>query len=114
VALEYVVEVTYPVSPEVTSTILWAAGQCLGGVFTIIMNVLKDNDGMEGNKNYPPGNMQRSLVFEAIICSLTAVFPFGLNLAILGMQGDGRKRYAMDLIEVDAADPATRPSTVNT
>jgi FLVCR family MFS transporter 7 len=111
VALEYVVEVTYPVSPEVTSTILWATGQLLGGVFTIIMNVLKDDDGLEGNKDYPPGNMQRALVFQAIICCLTAVIPFGLNMPMLGMKGDGRRRYAVDLVEVDAAPG---PSTADT
>jgi FLVCR family MFS transporter 7 len=93
VTLEYVVEVTFPVGPEVTSTILWTAGQLLGGIFTIVMSALKDEDGTpEESHSYPPGNMQRALVFQAIICCLTAVFPMGLGMKILGLGGDARRR----------------------
>jgi FLVCR family MFS transporter 7 len=107
VVLEYVVEVTFPVSPEVTSTILWASGQFLGAIFLIIMGELKDNEGLEhGTGDYPPGNMQRALVFEAIICCLTAVLPFGLGMKALGLDGDRRKRFNID---ESGATLATRP-----
>lgn len=109
VALEYVVEVTFPVSPEVTSTIMWAAGQILGGIFIIIMGQLKDNEGLDDhNRTYPPGNLQRALVFEAIICCLIAVLPFGLGTKLLGLDGDRRRRFAVDGGEA----AGTRPSTV--
>jgi MFS transporter, FLVCR family, MFS-domain-containing protein 7 len=110
IALEYVVEVTFPVSPEVTSTIMWTAGQILGGVFIIIMGELKDNEGLEDHsRTYPPGNLQRALLFEAIICCLTALLPFGLGMKVLGLDGDRRRRFAVD--EGDAGEP--RPPTVN-
>lgn len=108
VALEYVCEVTYPVSPEVSSTIMWTAGQLLGAIFLIIMGQLKDEEGTDvsggpiggatTNKGgYPPGNMQRALVFQAIICCLIAVLPFGLGSRRLGLDGDRRKRFNADL-----------------
>jgi MFS transporter, FLVCR family, MFS-domain-containing protein 7 len=112
VVLEYVVEVTFPVSPEVTSTILWASGQFLGAVFLIIMGELKDTEGLEhGTGDYPPGNMQRALVFEAIICCLTAVLPFGLGMKVLGLDGDRRKRFNID--ENGAALGTRRPPVNN-
>jgi MFS transporter, FLVCR family, MFS-domain-containing protein 7 len=95
VTLEYVVEVTFPIGPEVTSTIFWTAGQLLGGIFLIVMSARKDEEGTPDPKNnYPPGNMQRALLFQAIICCLTAVIPMGLGLKLLGLNGDARKRIA--------------------
>ncbi|KAK0314585.1 hypothetical protein LTR01_001409 [Friedmanniomyces endolithicus] len=40
-ALEYLVVVTHPVSPEITSTICWSGGQLLGAVFIVIMTALR-------------------------------------------------------------------------
>jgi len=54
VALEYVVEITHPVSPEITSTICWAGGQALGIVFILIMQALK-----APKSGHPPENMKR-------------------------------------------------------
>ena len=110
VALEYVAEVTFPVSPAVSSTVLWTTGQLLGGLFIIIMGELKDNEGLEDHSNaYPPGNLQRALVFQAIICCLTAVLPFGLGSKLLGLGGDRRRRYVVDEGDVIRS----RPPTVN-
>ena len=36
VALEYVVEVTFPVGPEVSSVLMWTVGQLLGGGLEIV------------------------------------------------------------------------------
>jgi FLVCR family MFS transporter 7 len=105
VTLEYVVEATFPVGPECTSVVLWSAGQLLGAVFTIVMNALKDTDGTEPLHTFPPGNMQRALVFQAIISCLVAVIPMGLGLKVFGLAGDGRKRYAVDeAVAAAAAD----------
>ncbi|KFY48822.1 hypothetical protein V495_01002 [Pseudogymnoascus sp. VKM F-4514 (FW-929)] len=53
VALEYVTEITHPVSPEVTSTILWSGGQLLGGLFIVISDALQD--GPQGGYNCAGG-----------------------------------------------------------
>jgi FLVCR family MFS transporter 7 len=96
VALEYVVEVTFPVGPEVSSVLLWTGGQLLGGIFTIIMTALKDDDGTDSKGSSPAGNMQRALIFQAVIACITAVLPMGLGLKILGLDGDVRRRIAVD------------------
>ncbi|EHK99890.1 putative Major facilitator superfamily domain-containing protein 7 [Glarea lozoyensis 74030] len=47
VVLEYITEITHPVSPEVTSTICWSGGQLLGGIFIVISDALRDGRGGE-------------------------------------------------------------------
>lgn len=79
-ALEYLVEVTHPVSPEITSTICWAGGQLLGAVFIIVMDALKG-----GWKNEPKDSMTRALVFEAVVS--WAVVPCALALGWWGRAG---------------------------
>jgi len=102
VTLEYLVEITYPASPEVSSTIIWAGGQLLGGIFIVIMTALKDERYVDltkvreegrtqGGGDRPPGHMWRALVFQAVIA--LAVLPFVLLLGMrrLGLQqGEGR------------------------
>lgn len=77
VAVEFLVEVTHPVSPEVTSVVSWSAGQLLGGVFIIISGALKSGEDAE-----PPNNMKRALVFSAVIA--VAVVPLPLCLGMFG------------------------------
>ncbi|KAK2732352.1 hypothetical protein FQN57_002938 [Myotisia sp. PD_48] len=77
VALEYLVEITYPMSPEVSSTICWAGGQLFGAIFILVGNALKASP-----KANPPGHMGRALVFQAVIAS--AVVPFPLCLGLFG------------------------------
>jgi len=96
VALEYVVEVTFPVGPEVSSVLLWTGGQLLGGIFTIIMTALKDDDGTDSKGSSPSGNMQMSLICQAVIACITAVLSMGLGLKILGLDGDVRRRILVD------------------
>ena len=62
VALEWLVEVTWPVGPEAGSTICWAGGQLLGGVFIIIADGLKAGEDAD-----PPFTMGRPLIFQAIV-----------------------------------------------
>ncbi|CRG84768.1 Major facilitator superfamily domain-containing protein 7 [Talaromyces islandicus] len=75
VVLEYLVEITYPYSPEISSTLLWMGGQLLGGIFTIIQTELK-----AGQDGAPPQNMKRSLIFSAVIACVVALFPLTLNV----------------------------------
>ena len=67
IALEWLVEVTFPVGPEASSTICWSGGQLFGGIFIIISDALEA--GEEAN---PPYNMGKALVFQAVI-ALAAV-----------------------------------------
>jgi MFS family permease len=77
VAVEYLVELTHPVSPAVTSTLAWSGGQLLGGVFIVISGALRAGDDAE-----PPGNMRNALIFAAVL-ALVAV-PLGLCLGLFG------------------------------
>jgi FLVCR family MFS transporter 7 len=84
-ALEYMVLITHPVSPEISSTVCWSAGQLLGAVFVIIMDALKG--GWEGE---PDGSMKRALVFQAVVAWL--VVPLPLLLGYRGFQNVGLRR----------------------
>jgi FLVCR family MFS transporter 7 len=91
VVLEYLCEITYPVSPEVTSTICWSGGQLLGGIFIIISDALTDGpDGGAGGST--PYNMQRALWFQAILAMV--VVPLPLSLGFFGREKYCRMRRA--------------------
>ncbi|KAF2749855.1 MFS general substrate transporter [Sporormia fimetaria CBS 119925] len=103
-ALEYMVEVTWPVSPEVGSTVCWAGGQLFGGVFIVVMNALKDGNGVDvkrvsemgrgrGGGSRPEGNMYRALVFQAVVALVVLPLPLCLGVERLGLgQKEGRLR----------------------
>nr|POE74758.1 major facilitator superfamily domain-containing protein 7-a [Quercus suber] len=78
-ALEYLVVVTNPVSPEITSTICWTGGQLLGAIFILIMTALQD--GLQDGA--PPGNMLRALIFQAVIAIMVVPFPMWLGTRTL-------------------------------
>ena len=83
VVLEYLIEITHPVSPEVTSTIGWTGGQLMGGIFIIISDALRasgPNDGSadDGTKR-PPGNMYEALVFSTVMALVVVPLPLALG-----------------------------------
>jgi FLVCR family MFS transporter 7 len=86
-ALEYLVIITHPVSPEISSTICWSAGQLLGAVFIIIMDALKG-----GTPGEPDGSMKRALIFQAVIAWV--VVPLPLALGYWRFQHVGLRRLA--------------------
>lgn len=102
VSLEYLVEITFPASPEVSSTICWAGGQVFGGVFIVVMNALKDPQPVDlervrdsgrtnGGGIRPPGHMYRALVFEAVVALAVLPMPLMLGIKKLGLaHGEGR------------------------
>jgi FLVCR family MFS transporter 7 len=102
IALEYLVEISFPASPEVSSTICWVGGQFFGACFVLIMDALKDgrsvdltivNDGgrIESVGNKPPGNMYNALVFEAVVAMVVLPLPLMLGVGRLGLAtGEGR------------------------
>lgn len=83
VVLEYLIELTHPVSPEVTSTICWSGGQLLGGIFILVSDALRaagPNDGSADNHtNLPPGNMWKALIFQTVIALVVVPLPLALG-----------------------------------
>ncbi|KAE8132340.1 major facilitator superfamily domain-containing protein [Aspergillus pseudotamarii] len=75
VVLEYLVEITYPFSPEIGSTICWTGGQLLGAVFILAQDALK-----AGRDADPPENMRNALIFSAVIACVAAPFPISIGL----------------------------------
>jgi MFS family permease len=88
VVLEYLVEIHHPLGPEVGSTILWAGGQLLGGIFIIIQTALK-----AGKTAEPPYNLRKALVFQAVLAMV--VMPLPLCLGLFGRKVRPR-RLEMD------------------
>ncbi|KAI0133594.1 major facilitator superfamily protein [Xylariales sp. AK1849] len=80
VALEYLIELSHPCSPEVTSTLAWTSGQLLGAVFILISDALKAGEDAD-----PPLNMNRALIFQGVIA--LAIVPLPLLLGSFG-RGD--------------------------
>jgi hypothetical protein len=94
VVLEYLIEITHPVSPEVTSTICWAGGQLTGGIFIVISDALRaggisDGSADDGSK-LPPGNMFRALIFQTVLALV--VVPLPLALGCCGRRAGVRMR----------------------
>ncbi|RLL97126.1 hypothetical protein CFD26_101110 [Aspergillus turcosus] len=75
VVLEYLVEITYPFSPEIGSTICWTGGQLLGAAFILIQDALKAS-----NTASPPQNMKNALIFSAVVAAVAAPFPICIGL----------------------------------
>ena len=90
-ALEFLSNVTHPVSPEFSSTICWAGGQLLGGIFIIIMTALRADSGWGGQ---PPGTMIRALIFQAVIAVIAALFPIFLGIGRLKEMADQARNPA--------------------
>lgn len=93
VALEWLVEVTFPVGPEAGSTICWAGGQLLGGIFIVVSAALK-----EGGGAHPPFTMGKALIFQAVVSA--AAVPCALCMGLVGKATKGRseadKRVAVE------------------
>ena len=100
VALEYLVEIMYPLGPEVGSTLCWAGGQLLGGIFIVIENALK-----AGNGGRPPHNMHRALVFQAVLAAI--VVPLPLCLGLFGMEIQRKRLETERSTDAGATDTLT-------
>ncbi|OQO11087.1 hypothetical protein B0A48_05342 [Cryoendolithus antarcticus] len=72
-ALEYLVLITHPVSPEISSTLSWTGGQLLGAILILIMDALK------GAPGEPKDSMKRALTFQAAIAWIVVPLPLMLG-----------------------------------
>lgn len=110
VALEYLVEATWPASPEAGSVLCWAAGQLLGGVFIVIMNALKEpgcasteecqDIGEHSTGWKPPGSMWRALIFQAVVAVAVLPAPLLLGVRRFGL-GAGHRKGRMEVEDAD-------------
>ncbi|KAL2197855.1 major facilitator superfamily domain-containing protein [Corynascus similis CBS 632.67] len=75
IVVEYLVELTHPISPAVTSTLSWSGGQLLGGILIVISGALKK--GEDGN---PPGDMTNALILHAVLALAAVPLPLCLGL----------------------------------
>jgi len=78
IVVEFLVEVTHPVSPAVTGSLAWSGGQVLGAIFIIISGgPLKAGPDAD-----PPQHMKNALIFTAAFA--LAAMPFALSLGLFG------------------------------
>ena len=87
VVLEYLVEITYPFSPEIGSTICWTNGQLFGAIFILAQTALKADDDAS-----PPNNMKKALILSAVFCCVAAPFPM-----CIGLFGRNVRRRRLDV-----------------
>ena len=97
IALEFLVEVTFPAGPEASSTICWTGGQLLGGIFILVSDALK-----AGKEADPPFTMSKALIFQAVIA--TAILPCALALGLVGTVSNKRLLIDKGTMEHDAID----------
>lgn len=88
IVLEFLAEITYPLSPEIGSTICWTGGQLLGACFILIQDALK-----MGDKAKAPGDMRNALIFAAVVSVVVAPFP--LTIGLFGRVVE-RRRWIVD------------------
>jgi hypothetical protein len=105
VVLEYLVEITYPFSPEIGSTICWTGGQLLGACFILIQDALK-----AGENAHPAFNMRNALTFAAVVTVVAAPPP--LSIGLFGRVVK-RRRWDIDR-SVEMRDPDTFSSRRDT
>ncbi|KAF4987530.1 hypothetical protein FGRMN_10322 [Fusarium graminum] len=102
VALEFLIELSHPLSPEVTSTIAWAMGQLFGAIFIII------SDALVADKNAsPPKHMKNGLIFEAVVA--LAVVPLPLCLGLFGR----KHKTALRRVHSDTQNRSNTTITTN-
>lgn len=98
IVLEYLVEITYPFSPEIGSTICWTGGQLLGACFILIQDALKASQDAS-----PPSNMRSALIFSAVVCAAAAPFP--LSIGFFGRTVERRRLDIDRSVELQAPCP---------
>ncbi|KAJ5168328.1 MFS-type transporter [Penicillium canariense] len=102
IVLEYLVEITYPFSPEVGSTICWTGGQLLGACFILIQDALKAGDSAS-----PPSNMRKGLIFACVLTVIVAPLPMSIGWFGRTVR---RRRWDVDRgVELDAPETTTPP-----
>jgi len=94
IALEYLIEITHPVSPEITSTLCWTGGQLTGAIFILVSDELRARGKSDGSSDdgstRPPGHMYRALIFQTVMAMI--VLPLPMTLGLFGRHKEVRMR----------------------
>ncbi|KAG0225773.1 hypothetical protein BGX31_007503 [Mortierella sp. GBA43] len=86
-ALELAVEITYPVTPASSTSILWAIGQLLSVIFIIVLGYLQ-NDQLSADKGISP-----PLLFLSAWCVVFGLIPaYLINAPYLRMEAEAAAR----------------------
>ncbi|KAF5980520.1 hypothetical protein FCOIX_4776 [Fusarium coicis] len=102
IVLEFLIELSHPLSPEITSTLAWAGGQLFGAIFVIISDALvADKDAN------PPKNMKNALIFQAVVA--LAVMPLPLCLGLFGR----KEKTMLRRVRSDEQSPSDMTVTTN-
>lgn len=78
--LELASDVTFPVRPELSASMLWMAGQLLSGIVIVVMDALRERDG----------RYTHALVFMAVLAAVPV--PFALALVASTDVADARQQ----------------------
>ena len=92
VTLEFLVEVTFPLSPESPSTLCWAAGQLFGAILIIVMS------SMKSTINEVEDSLRNALILQAVLAVIVVPLVlclgmkrFGLGIVMARLQADGKE-----------------------
>ena len=114
IALEYLIEITHPVSPEITSTLCWTGGQLTGAIFILVSDALrapgKGDGSIDDGSTRPPGNMYRALIFQTVMAMI--VFPLPMTLGLFGRHKEVRMRRVEADIRATARADAERGGVI--
>ncbi|KAG0326886.1 hypothetical protein BG004_002881 [Podila humilis] len=96
-ALELAVEITYPVTPASSASILWAFSQLMGVIFLLVLGALQDDELSETKSINPP------MIFIAAWCTACLVPVFLVNAPYLRLEAEARSRQRDAEWEEEAA-----------
>ncbi|KAG0030320.1 hypothetical protein BGZ81_002806 [Podila clonocystis] len=86
-ALELAVEITYPVTPASSASILWAFGQLMAVIFLLVLGALQDDNLSKSKSINPP------LIFLAGWCLVFGITPMMLiKSPYLRLEAEARSR----------------------
>ncbi|KAF9961092.1 hypothetical protein BGZ65_011226 [Modicella reniformis] len=86
-ALELAVEITYPVTPASSTSILWAFAQSMAVIFLLILGALRDDQLSETRGINPP------LIFLGVWCLVLGLLPiFFIDAPYLRMEAEAASR----------------------
>ncbi|CAO0792691.1 unnamed protein product [Mucor circinelloides] len=73
VCVELGVEISYPVTESLSTSILWQVSQLVGFILVLVMDLFRDENGE------PKGNLYKALVFQAAIAGVCFFFSMIFN-----------------------------------
>ncbi|KAF9156219.1 hypothetical protein BG015_006622 [Linnemannia schmuckeri] len=98
-ALELAVEITYPVTPASSTSILWAFGQLVAIIMLFTLQALQDDELSARTGLNPP------LIFNAAWCLVFAVIPvFFVNSPYRRLEAEAESRRRDEMEEIASID----------